>query len=622
MFKKSLKAKILLLTNAGILLIIILLSAAFFTSQKSQLLQQSYQALNSMATQVGTNISNWAQVRHDIIEGVSANVDRPDLSTYLLQARTAGRFALAFYGDETGRMIDADPTIDRKGYDPRKRDWYTDTKQAGHPTLSKPYISASLKKLIVAFSRPTPHGVVSGVVDIDNIINDINNLHIAADGEAVLVTADGTVIAYKDKDKILKPSTDIAEGLTANFLQTALDRDELVPVTVHDASKLALAAKIPNTDWRILFFVDEGTLLAPVKHQLIQQVITGLVIGILLSIVLSMLIGVLFRPLKTVSVALESIAKGNGDLTQRIPLQTDDEIGVLANNFNRFVDSLHGLISHIRTLAVSIDTDAESGLNRSQTSETELARQQQELTMVATAVTEMASATQEIAGNAEQTAAAALQSSESSEAGKSTVNKTRESINQLASGIQDATDVITQLEQHAQEISGILSTIQGIAAQTNLLALNAAIEAARAGEQGRGFAVVADEVRVLSQRTTASTAEIQTTIETLQQTTKKAVDLMAKSRNMATNSVDDAAVASAALEEITRAVSTISDMANQIATAAEEQSHVTSEITQNITAIKDVADQLADDAIQGKQDAMSLQTHAADLSNKVTHFIL
>lgn len=622
MFKKSLKAKILLLTNAGILLIIVLLSAAFFTSQKSQLLQQSYQSLNSMATQVGLNISNWAQVRHDIIEGVSANVDKPDLSAYLLQARTAGRFALAFYGDETGRMVDADPTINRKGYDPRKRDWYTDTKQAGHPTLSKPYISASLKKLIVAFSRPTPNGVVSGVVDIDNIINDINKLNIAADGEAVLVTADGTVIAYKDKDKILKPSTDIAEGLTANFLQTALDRDELVPVTVHDASKLALASNIPNTDWRILIFVDESTLLAPVNHQLIQQILTGLGIGILLSIILSMLIGVLFRPLKTVSVALESIAKGNGDLTQRIPLHTSDEIGVLANNFNSFVDSLHGLISHIRTLAVSIDTDAESGLNRSQTSETELARQQQELTMVATAVTEMASATQEIAGNAEQTAAAALQSSESSEAGKSTVNKTRESINQLASGIQDATDVITQLEQHAQEISGILSTIQGIAAQTNLLALNAAIEAARAGEQGRGFAVVADEVRVLSQRTTASTAEIQTTIETLQQTTKKAVDLMAKSRNMATNSVDDAAVASAALEEITRAVSTISDMANQIATAAEEQSHVTSEITQNITAIKDVADQLADDAIQGKQDAMSLQTHAADLSNKVTHFIL
>ena len=242
--------------------------------------------------------------------------------------------------------------------------------------------------------------------------------------------------------------------------------------------------------------------------------------------------------------------------------------------------------------------------------------------MVATAVTEMASATQEIANNAEQTAAAAIQSSERSESGKSLVNKTRESITQLSDDISDATEVITQLDRHAQEINGILATIQGIAEQTNLLALNAAIEAARAGEQGRGFAVVADEVRVLSQRTAASTTEIQSTIETLQRTTQKAVGMMAKSQNMAAHSVQDALDASTALEEITRAVSSISDMANQIATAAEEQSHVTGEITTNVTAIKDVAHELANDSIHAQDDANKLQAHAADLSSKVAHFIL
>jgi methyl-accepting chemotaxis protein len=237
-------------------------------------------------------------------------------------------------------------------------------------------------------------------------------------------------------------------------------------------------------------------------------------------------------------------------------------------------------------------------------------------------VTEMASATQEIANNAEQTAARAIESANSSESGKKLVEKTRESISSLANGVSEATEVIAQLDHHAQEINGILSTIKGIAEQTNLLALNAAIEAARAGEQGRGFAVVADEVRVLSQRTAASTTEIQSTIETLQKTTKVAVNIMALSRDMASHSVQDAMDASHALEEITAAVSSISDMANQIATAAEEQTQVTGEITTNVTAIKDVADEIADGALQSQDDARKLRGLADDLNGKVSNFIL
>ncbi len=622
MFKSSLKAKILLLVNLAILTIIALLSSTFYFSQKNQLLQQSYQNLHSVGKEVSKGISDWVSIRHDIIKGLSANVDNPDLVSFLLQARTSGNFALAFYGDENGKMVDADPTIDRTGYDPRTRDWYKDTKAAGQPTLSKPYISASMKKLVVAFSTPVTHGVVSGVIDIDNIINNINGLNLPANGEAMLLLKDGTVIAYKDKERILKSASELSTSITPAFLEQSASANEFQTFDMSEMEKLALTVAVPGTDWNILFVLDKSTLMEPLYSKLFQQVIIALVIGGAFSLVLSLFINFLFRPLKTVSDALQTIANGNGDLTQRIPLNTQDEIGRLATNFNRFVGSLSELISHVRGLARDIDSEADQGLKRSQGSVRELSRQQQELTMVATAVTEMASATQEIANNAEQTAAAAIQSSERSESGRSLVNKTRESITQLSDDISDATEVITQLDRHAQEINGILATIQGIAEQTNLLALNAAIEAARAGEQGRGFAVVADEVRVLSQRTAASTTEIQSTIETLQRTTQKAVGMMAKSQNMAAHSVQDALDASTALEEITRAVSSISDMANQIATAAEEQSHVTGEITTNVTAIKDVADELANDSIHAQDDANKLQAHAADLSSKVAHFIL
>ncbi|WP_258225023.1 methyl-accepting chemotaxis protein, partial [Aeromonas sp. HMWF036] len=192
----------------------------------------------------------------------------------------------------------------------------------------------------------------------------------------------------------------------------------------------------------------------------------------------------------------------------------------------------------------------------------------------------------------------------------------------LAEEVGQATEVIGELSRHAQAITSILSTIQGIAEQTNLLALNAAIEAARAGEQGRGFAVVADEVRVLSRRTQDSTQQIQSTIETLQQTTARAVSLMQTSQGLADNSVQDADQAVRALEEITSAISLISDMAGQIATAAEEQTQVTGEITQNTTAIKDVSDEITAAAMRDLDQAHSLKGRAADLNQQVSTFIL
>ncbi|MGP1782705.1 methyl-accepting chemotaxis protein, partial [Shewanella frigidimarina] len=201
-------------------------------------------------------------------------------------------------------------------------------------------------------------------------------------------------------------------------------------------------------------------------------------------------------------------------------------------------------------------------------------------------------------------------------------DKTRGTINSLANEVGEATNVIGELNLHAQAISGILTTIQGIAEQTNLLALNAAIEAARAGEQGRGFAVVADEVRVLSRRTQDSTQEIYTTIETLQNTTKKAVLLMESSQGLASDSVTDVNAAAHALEEITQAVNVISDMAGQIATAAEEQTQVTNEITQNTVAIKDVTDDITESALAHLDQAQALKDRADNLNSKVATFIL
>ncbi|MFB0953985.1 MAG: methyl-accepting chemotaxis protein, partial [Aeromonadaceae bacterium] len=443
-----------------------------------------------------------------------------------------------------------------------------------------------------------------------------------AQGVSILVDNQGRVIAYKEPERVLKPLSELIDGVAMQQLTQPTSNGIPLEVSVHGKAKLLWSRPVANSQWLLVSIVDQQRLFAPLQRQLIHQLLISGVILLVSLFSIGTLIGLLLRPLRRVSSALALIANGDGDLTQRLRVHTQDEVGQLAANFNQFVGSLHELIGHIRQEAELLGNSAALGLKRSSDTVQELSNQQQEIAMVATAVTEMASATAEIAHNAENTAAAAQQSSVSSTDGLNLVNQTRGSITGLANEVGEATEVIHELSRHANEISSVLATIQGIAEQTNLLALNAAIEAARAGEQGRGFAVVADEVRVLSKRTQSSTTEIQSTIDTLQRTTQQAVALMEKSQSLASHSVEDADAASRALDEITRAVSLISDMSTQIATAAEEQTKVTEEITANVTAIKEVGDELAEGAHNEQQESRRLQEQAADLNEKVARFIL
>ena len=225
-------------------------------------------------------------------------------------------------------------------------------------------------------------------------------------------------------------------------------------------------------------------------------------------------------------------------------------------------------------------------------------QQQGETDQVATAINEMAASVQEVAHNAQNTADAADKANAEAQAGRRVVSDTGAAIGRLATEVEQAAAVIRQLEERSNDISSVLDVIRGVAEQTNLLALNAAIEAARAGEQGRGFAVVADEVRTLASRTQQSTQEIHAMIEKLQEGARSAVAVMSRSGDEAANSVEQAEKAVTALENITRGVTTITDMSAQIATAVEEQSAVGDEINRNITSIRLAADDNAETGAQ------------------------
>ena len=364
-----------------------------------------------------------------------------------------------------------------------------------------------------------------------------------------------------------------------------------------------------------------GQALASQVAKTISLVFVLLIVGVVVGAAGAFFISrAIVAPLAETKAAMEDIASGNGDLTKRISVSGNDEIAQLANAFNHFASKVQNIVSEVMGITERVASASERMTVVTDETRKGADRQQQETDEVAIAVNEMAAAGQEVARNAGAAAEAAHNADVAADNGRQVVGHTIEAIDSLAREVTEAGVVIDRVEKDSESIGGVLDVIKGIAEQTNLLALNAAIEAARAGEQGRGFAVVADEVRTLASRTQQSTAEIQTMIERLQSGTRDAVSVMDQSRQMAEATVGQAAKAGTSLEDINSAVTTIKDLNSQIACSAEEQSTVAEEINQKVVRISDITDQTAAGAQQTSSASNELNQLAETLKVLVGQF--
>jgi methyl-accepting chemotaxis protein len=354
-------------------------------------------------------------------------------------------------------------------------------------------------------------------------------------------------------------------------------------------------------------------------HSMITLVISSIVVGALISLTLAYLtITEITRGVDKVETTARQLA--DGQLLARVDYQNKDEIGHIASAFNQMAERFHGAINQVKDSTVQLASAAEETSTVTSQTTAGINQQLTETSQVATAINEMNATVQEVARNAVDAASAAKEADSTFVEGREVIDNVIQGIGDLAKEVEEAATVIQELEQESRNIGSVLDVIKSIAEQTNLLALNAAIEAARAGEQGRGFAVVADEVRTLAGRTQDSTSEIEEMISKLQSGADNAVKVMATGKEMTQVGVEQAGTAGKAMQKINEAVARISEMNTQIASAAEEQSSVTEEINRSIISINQVAEQSAAGAQQTTTASNDLARLAEQLKGLVDRF--
>ena len=369
---------------------------------------------------------------------------------------------------------------------------------------------------------------------------------------------------------------------------------------------------IPTMDQLLINRVDADVTLEIIEISIVIAVLT---------IVFFLFAGLYFsvaENIEKIGHATKQVA--DGDLKVRIKLDTKDEMQNIATDFNDMTEKVEALVQQIMSATAQLAAAAEELSAVASDSGRNIANQTSEIDQVATAMNEMAATVQEVANNATQAAGAATNADNEAKGGKQIVTQTAQAIQELADNVEESAKVIHQLEQDSENIGTVLDVIKGIAEQTNLLALNAAIEAARAGEQGRGFAVVADEVRTLASRTQESTDEIQAMIEKLQAGSRNAVSAMENGRAKAQSGAEQAREAAESLEAITRAVTTISEMNTMIASAAEEQTSVANEMNESIVKINQLGQSTSSGAEQTSSSSQEMSNLATQLQTLVAQF--
>ncbi|MBV7478622.1 methyl-accepting chemotaxis protein [Pseudomonas sp. PDM31] len=594
--------------------------------QRNAIRQDLDNYLNEMGDVTANNIQTWLTGRILLIDNLSQNIainpEQANVSALLEQKALTSTFMATYLGDATGHFTIRPDAKMPDGFDPRVRPWYKGAESSSTPTLTEPYIDAATGQLIISMATASRKagqsvGVVGGDLSLQTLIDTLSARDFDGMGYAFLVSADGKILVHPDKALVMKTLSEAypkdTPRIGSGFAEVEVDgKTRIVSFTPIKG--------LPSVNWYIGLSVDKEKAFSMLSEFRTSAVVATVIAVAIIIALLGMLIRILIQPLHVMTRAMADIADGEGDLTKRLTIENNDEFGSLATAFNRFVERIHTSIREVSSATGQVNEVALRVVAASNSSMFNSDQQASRTSSVAAAINQLGAATQEIARNAAQASTQASDARSLAEDGQQVVDRSIVAMNQLSSMLSASSTNIESLNNKTVNIGQILEVITSISQQTNLLALNAAIEAARAGEAGRGFAVVADEVRNLAHRTQESAQQVQTMIEELQVGARESVSTMSDSQRHSQDSVEIANLAGERLNSVTLRIGEIDGMNQSVATATEEQTAVVESINVDITEINTLNQEGVENLQSTLRACSDLEQQAARLKQLVGSF--
>ncbi|MDO6525467.1 methyl-accepting chemotaxis protein [Motilimonas sp. 1_MG-2023] len=502
--------------------------------------------------------------------------------------------------------------------DKQQDSWFYDYRDSGEERMLNVFTEANGEvKLFINYQQPNGRALVGLAKSLDDMVNLLQRFTIEQSGRVFLVNAKGDVqIHYQGGQSSGQSLAQIYPNANTQSLLSP-DDFNIIETQVNGVDMLVASSYIPAMDWYLVAYVPANEIFAMLDQSAYQILIWTLLIAAVFIALAAVLANSVSKPIAQVANMLQDIGAGGGDLRQRLPVNGNDEIAQLASGFNSFIEKIQQSIIEVASTSKLLNSSASDVASQAQQTLNDSELQKDRTVMVATAINEMGATVNEIASNAANAAIEAKDADNQANDGQKLSDQARGTINNLSNDVSEVGEVIESLAHHTKSIGTILDVIRAISEQTNLLALNAAIEAARAGEAGRGFAVVADEVRSLASRTAASTDEVQAMIDKLQSEAAKAVKATELSLSRSHEGVSSVDAVSESLISISERIALISDMNMQVAAATEEQSTVVEDINRNVNDINDITHRTANTA----QAAAQASSELTELSHRLDSLV-
>ncbi|MEZ9363151.1 methyl-accepting chemotaxis protein [Vibrio sp. ZF57] len=488
--------------------------------------------------------------------------------------------------------------------------WFFGFTQSGQPTMVSMFQEANGEvKMFANYQQPSGLAMSGLSKSMDDMVNLLNGFKIENTGFVFLTDSQGDVQIHRERSR----SDSSLQQLYGPQASQLLNKSGFNLITTESQGQELFVASlyVSSMDWFVIGVVPTGEVFAELDATAQKMLIMTAVVALVFILMGVVLANSITQPIKLLAKRFGDLGEGDGDLAQRIEVKGNDEIAQLSKGFNGFIEKIHESMKEVCSTSQALQVAAESVSSKAHITHDNSQEQRDQTLQVVAAINQMGMTISEIASNAATAAETATQASGNTEVGRSVVNKAKDAISRLAQDIESTGQVVEQLASTTQDIGSILGVIRDISEQTNLLALNAAIEAARAGEQGRGFAVVADEVRNLASRTADSTEEIQKMINQLQSDAKDAVTAMSAGKVITLEGVSASDEAVDVLSGISDRIVDITDRNTQVATATEEQSTVVHTINQNIeeiNAINEVTTSTAEQLAEASQELRDLSS--------------